>query len=204
VRLLATALGGALFVLYPVAVWLALTRLEARSVGILMILVVVPAMVLRHRRAAGEDLRAALVVPLVVLAVLVVGVVVDDARYLMLTPVLISAGLLVTFAASLRPGAVPTIERFARMQDPELDPPRRAHCRQATWAWVAFFVLNGAFAAALAWRGDAFLWSAYTGGVAYALMGVLFVGEYVVRQARFRRYGRHPVDRLLSRLFPPR
>ena len=52
-----------------------------------------------------------------------------------------------------------------------------------------------------AWVGA---WAMYNGGIAYALMGMMFVGEYLLRQYRFRKYGGGLHDRLLSRIFPPR
>ena len=45
-------------------------------------------------------------------------------------------------------------------------------------------------------------WTVYNGLVAYVLMGLLFVAEYVPRKLRFGRWGDGPVDRLLLRLWP--
>jgi len=53
--------------------------------------------------------------------------------------------------------------------------------------WCAFFVGNGTLAAMLALSGWRTLWAVYTGVVAYALMGVLFGAELLVRRARFPR-----------------
>ena len=100
-------------------------------------------------------------------------------------PVLISAALLVTFSVSLVRG-MPMIERFARMQNPDLPPDHAVHCRQVTWVWCGFFVINGAIAAFLAVRGPLELWTLYSGLIAYVLMGVLFAIEYIVRRFRFR------------------
>ena len=103
----------------------------------------------------------------------------------------------------------PIVERFARMQDPHLaagpdGPAKQRHCRQVTQAWCVFFVLNGLVAGVLAFAAPTRVWAIYSGGVAYALMGAMFAGEYVLRKARFREYGRGPQDWLLRRVFPPR
>ena len=95
--------------------------------------------------------------------------------------------LLVEFGSTLRAGATPMNERFARMQEPELDAAKQRHCRQWTWAWCTFFVLNGGTAAALAILAPMWWWTVYTGGVAYALMGLMFTAEYLMRRARFAR-----------------
>lgn len=205
-RIALTIFNAALAVLYPVAVWWSLTHYSARAVGVIAIAVVVPLLLLRvaltpkERRARREDVIAALRVPMVVLALLFLGVVFDDARFVFVLPVLISLALLTVFGASLK--TVPMIERFARMHEPELTPAKQAHCRQATWVWCGFFVVNAAIAGTLAFTGPALWWAAYAGGIAYALMGLLFVAEYVVRKARFREYGPWPHDRLLALLFP--
>ncbi|MBX3274932.1 MAG: hypothetical protein KF729_32005 [Sandaracinaceae bacterium] len=197
-------LTTALVVTYPVGIWFGLTHFSARTVSLWILAVLVPTAIFRFRRARREDLSAALRIPLVIGLVVLAGALTDDRRCVLAMPVLINLALLVTFAHSLR--GVPVIERFARMQEPEpLAPAQVAHCRQVTWVWIGFFALNGGIAALLASR-EAWvdLWAAYNGGVAYALMGALFAGEYVVRQYRFRKYGSGLHDRLLSRIFPPR
>ncbi len=199
-RVLGAALNLVLAVAYPIAIWVALTRWSARQTGLLVLALVVPALLLRYWHAKREDLLAVLRVPLVVLGVLLLAVVTDQERYFFLIPVLINVALLGTFLGSLR--GVPIIERFARMQEPDLSDPKRRHCRQVTVAWCVFFAINGAVAAALAAAPMAW-WAAYNGGIAYALMGLMFVGEYVLRRYRFREFGRGPVDRLLARVLPP-
>ena len=196
-------LNGTLAGLYPVAVWVGLSYLGTRAVGLLVIAFVVPMLAIRLRRADRASFWAILRIPLAILALVGLGVVLDDARYVLAMPVLINAVLLATFGASLAPGAMPMIERFARMQDPALDAPKAAHCRQFTWVWCAFFVMNGGTAATLALAAPLSWWATYTGLLAYGLMGLLFTLEYVVRKARFREYGPWPHDRALARLFPP-
>lgn len=196
--------NGTLVGLYPVAVWIGLSYLGARAVGLLVIALVIPMLALRLWRAERGAFWAILRIPLTILGLITLGVVLDDARYVLAMPVLVNVVLLVTFGATLAPGGTPMIERFARMQEPELSLAKQRHCREFTWVWCGFFVLNGATAAALALGAPLHVWATYTGLLAYVLMGVLFSVEYVVRKARFREYGPWPHDRALARLFPPR
>ena len=76
------------------------------------------------------------------------------------------------------------------------------YCRSVTLVWCAFFVVNGAAAALLAAFAPRGWWAGYTGVVSYVLVGALFAAEYVVRKARFGRFGRGPVDRLLAHVPP--
>jgi len=200
-RIVATAISVVLAVAYPLAVFWALTHLSARTVGLLGLCVIVPGMLWRFRKARREDLAAVVRVPLLVVALLAAGAVFDDQRFVLAMPVLISLALLVAFAGSLRAEAT-LVERFARAKEGELDEGQVRHCRQVTIAWVIFLALNAGVAAFLALAEMRTAWAVYTGGIAYGLMGLMFAGEYVIRQYRFRRYGRGLHDRLLSRVFP--
>jgi uncharacterized membrane protein/3-hydroxymyristoyl/3-hydroxydecanoyl-(acyl carrier protein) dehydratase len=117
-------------------------------------------------------------------------------------PVLINLALLCVFGASL--ARQPVIERFARVQVEDLSPDEVAYCRRVTQVWCAFFLCNGLIALALALRGNLEWWAAYTGLVAYGLIGLLLAVEYVYRHWRFRRYLGGAFDPILMRCFPPR
>ncbi len=119
-------------------------------------------------------------------ACLVAAAALDAPWALYATPVALNLVLLAVFAASLRPGRTPLVERFARAADPDLPPAGVRHCRQVTWAWVAFFAVNATVTAALA-VVDPALWALHTGLVAYGAMGAMFAGEYVVRRIRMSR-----------------
>jgi len=210
-KIASTVVTAVLVVLYPIAIWIGLTHLGPRVLGLFLVALLVPFALFRFRRASREDLGAALRVPLAILTVVALSVVFDDPRFVLAMPVLINLVLLATFASSLFAERT-IIERFARMhrarlernEDVTLTRAEVAHCRQATWAWCAFFVLNAGVAALLALAAPMVWWAAYTSGIAYALMGALFAAEWVVRQYRFRHYGPGLHDRLLSRILPPR
>jgi uncharacterized membrane protein len=112
----------------------------------------------------------------------------NAALPLKLYPVLINTALGALFAWSL--AKPPTaIERIARLQRPELDAAGVAYTRKVTWVWLVFFVLNGSVAAGTAlWASDA-TWALYNGLLCYGLMGVLFAGEWLVRQRVMTRHG---------------
>ena len=191
-----------LVMLYPIAIWVGLSYFGPRTVGLWIVLLLVPTLALRFRRARREDVLAAVRVPLIVLVVVGSGIVLDDERFVLAMPVVINLALALTFGASL--WSTPIIERFARMQHPEegLDEGQVLHCRQVTRVWVGFFVLNASIAGGLALAAPVSYWATYNGGIAYGAMGLLFALEYIVRAYRFRRYGRGLHDRLLSRIFP--
>lgn len=203
---IAYGLAAASAIAYPLAVYLGITRLGARGAGLMLLVVALPMLIVRLRRAQREATREhlgpLLRVPLTILSLALLSAVTDDARVILAFPVLVNAVLLVSFAGSLR--GVPIVERLARLQDPELSADKRRHCLQVTKVWCAFFVINGGVALYLALAGPIETWALYNGGIAYALMGSLGAIEYIVRKYRFRDYGAGLHDRLLATLMPPR
>ncbi|CAJ0785644.1 hypothetical protein LMG7141_01670 [Ralstonia condita] len=118
-------------------------------------------------------------------------VITNSELVLRLYPALVNAGLLLSFAATLRSG--PTmIEKFARMRMPDLQPRAVRYTRQVTQVWCVFFALNGATAviAALYWSRGA--WALYNGVIAYVLVGALIVAEAAYRHWVIRPHARQP------------
>jgi uncharacterized membrane protein len=104
---------------------------------------------------------------------------------LKLYPVWVNAALLGTFTYSLF--APPSmVERIARTWEPDLPAAAISYTRRVTQAWCIFFALNGAIALATSLWASSAVWSLYNGFIAYALMGLLFAGEYCIRR-RFKR-----------------
>ena len=201
-RVFFAVLNGLLLAAYPVAVYVGLTRFSARGLGLVLAVLLLPGLVSKVRRARREDLLVALRLPLSILSLLALAALFNDARFVFALPVLINLVLLAQFASSLR--GTPLVERFARMQQPDLGAAQVAYCRTVTKVWCGFFVLNALTSAALALWAPLSWWTLYNGLLAYGLMGVLGASEYVVRKFRFREYGSGLHDRVLARVFPPR
>lgn len=200
-KVLAT-LNALLMVGYPLIVYFGLRRFGARGVAVSMLALLLLGLGLRWRTAPRDAIRGVLGAPLIVMALVALSAVLDDPRFVLALPVLINAVLLVQFAHSLR--GTPMVERFARLQDPNLAPARAAYCRTVTVVWCWFFVSNGLVTLYLALYAPVSLWALYTGVLAYLLIGALASGEYLVRKLRFRDYGSRLHDRLIMRVFPPR
>lgn len=178
------AVAALLAIAYPVAVWLGLGRLGARGTGLLLLALLVPLAISRLRGVPRADVRKVLEVPAAIAVLLVIGAVLDDGRFVLAMPVAINLVLLVGFATSLR-GPVSMVERYARMRHPDLSEAQVRYCRGVTVVWCAFFVVNGAIAAVLAVAAPVAWWALYTGLVSYALIGLVFAVEMLVRRWRF-------------------
>lgn len=101
-------------------------------------------------------------------------------------PVLLNGLLLALFGLSLKFGP-PLIERLARLSEPQLPEVAVHYTRVVTQVWAGFFLANGLVVVALNFWAPLSWWTLYTGLIAYALMGLLFAGEWLVRQ-RVRRH----------------
>jgi uncharacterized membrane protein len=177
--------AGLALLAYPALVWLGLRHSSPRFLALLLLAVLLPSVALRLRGARSDGLRGMALLPLVTVAALVPAAVLDERGCVLAVPVAISAVLLVGFAATLRRGSLPMIERFARLQVGELSPDQRAWCRLWTVIWCAFFALNGSAALLLALVAPLAWWTLYNGLLAYGLIGALLATEWLLRRRRF-------------------
>lgn len=184
-RVASRVLGTILLLGYPIAVWVGLSMASNRLVALALLAVLgislLSQLLIRRRQNFREFAFSAMA--LSVLALL--AVLLDDRRFLLSTPALVNATLLMGFGTSLFAGRVPAVERFARMYRKDLSPERVMHCRSVTKVWCLFFLINGLASLALALFAPISVWTIYVGVVSYMLMGALFAGEYTVRKIRF-------------------
>ncbi|MBO9538215.1 hypothetical protein [Herbaspirillum sp.] len=167
-------LGTLLILLYPLLIWSAHGRIEPRMLALLLLAIasvrLLTSRLSRNYRWTG----------LAALALAAPALYWNALLPLKLYPVAISAGMLALFGYSLiKPPSM--IERLARLHDPDLQPFAVAYTRRVTQVWCVFFAVNGSIALATAIWASPAAWSMYTGVIAYAAMGVLFAGEYLVR-----------------------
>jgi uncharacterized membrane protein len=187
---------------YPVLVYLALTSMEPRQVGLVVLGLLALRLAFAARMKLASYTRTFWLPVAVVAGIALVTARFNDPLGLLLAPTLVNLGLLAVFGLSLW-REPPMVERFARLQVDHLSPDEIAYCRTVTGVWCAFFLANGGIALLLALGGNLTLWTLYTGLVSYVLIGVLFALEITYRQWRFRRYEGGVTDPLFRRLFPP-
>ncbi|MCC7517318.1 MAG: hypothetical protein IT470_08275 [Pseudomonadales bacterium] len=165
---------------YPALVYIGLLHFSVQWVGtVITALLVLRLLILRKN--LGSEIKTSLA-PAIILAIgcASIATALNHAGALKLIPVVINLACLSGFAATLyRPPSM--IERFARLQEPELSCEAIAYTRKVTQVWCVFFVLNGAVALYTALFADMKIWTLYNGLIAYLLMGLLFAVEYLVR-----------------------
>lgn len=117
------------------------------------------------------------------------GILVFSPRLLLFAPsVMINAAIAAVFAASLRPGYMPVISIFARLEHDELPPDLARHARLVTWFWALLLAAISIVSLVLAAWAPTEIWSLFANVVSYALIATLFTGEYLYRRLRFRHH----------------
>ena len=158
--------------LYPFAVYFGRDSVTPRHLALLL------GAIWLLRCAFAPPGRRLVCVPAIAFCAVVASI--DTPALLRWYPVLVNAAMLVTFGWSLKFGP-PVVERLARLREPHLPPRAIAYTRKVTQVWVLFFFINGAIAAALTLAAPLAWWTLYNGVIAYVLMAMLFIGEWLMR-----------------------
>jgi len=183
----AKVLLAALTILYPCVVFVGLVYFKTSPR--LLSLCVTVAILSNFLAATGNKnpsgrLPAGKIILAAALGVLVIVILATNSeRVLKFYPVIMNVTLLGTFGATLfRPPSM--ILRFACLQDGKLgdNPAIVRYCVRVTMVWCCFFVFNMGMAFYTALFASSLTWSLYNGLISYILMGILFLGEMVVRR----------------------
>ncbi|WP_033069051.1 hypothetical protein [Thalassospira australica] len=175
---------------YPVVVYFGLSVVSPRVILVIAIAVVMLRAIMffsAHKHGPGA-------IASVVALILILAGYASDILALRFYPVIVSATLALIFTLSLF-SAMPLIERFARIQTPDLDDYGVAYTRILTKIWIGFFFINGLIAFWTALYASIEVWTLYNGLISYVLIAVLFFGEWPVRRILKARHQRHIDDR---------
>lgn len=103
-----------------------------------------------------------------------------SASWMLYYPVLVNSVMLGVFSYSLiKPPSM--IERFARLQDPDLPQAAITYTRKITKIWCGFFMVNGTISM-LSTQLSIEYWTLYNGLISYVLIGALLSGEWLYRK----------------------
>lgn len=186
--------------IYPFAIYFGMLQFGARGVGFVIIILTSPIVVRRARRINSRAIGTLLEAPVIIGGLAIFTVVIDNIAAVLALPVLINAALFVTFARSLHKEQS-IVENFALLLVSNLSAAEITYCRSVTRAWCVFFIANGVIAAVLGIVAPLSWWVIYTGLVSYALIGVFFSVEVLIRFHRFRRTGMPWLDQIFGRFW---
>lgn len=163
-----------LMVFYPFAVAWALSHEKLLWVSILLMI----AGLLRYALQPNR-----LFLPLTVLALLCGGLslLLQNDYGLKFYPVLMSLGACAIFLYTLySPPSM--IERFARLHQPDLPESGVVWTRKVTQVWCIFLFCNALLALITILFFSTKIWAIYNGFISYLLMGMLLLGELILRK----------------------
>ena len=102
-----------------------------------------------------------------------------DTSWFTYYPVIVNILMFTLFASSLWQKES-MVERFARLQEPDLPGYAINYTRTVTKIWCLFFVVNGAISLTTIFI-SLDIWTLYNGLISYLLAGTLFTCEFLVR-----------------------
>jgi hypothetical protein len=110
----------------------------------------------------------------------------------------IYAGLLLTFAVTLRPGREALLTFMARKLHATISEEVRIYTRQVTFAWCAFFAMQLGTSVILFLFAPLVVWSFFANVLDIPLVATMFVGEYLFRIHWLTNPPRHSLSAILS------
>ena len=181
--------------MYPFLIFyfLIIQEVPIRIVSLFMIFLAFLEFIIRRipKRKSDNKLGSNYWNSFILLAIGVLGLIINSTTVLKLSPVLMNIMLLYTFGITLfQPPTI--IYRFAVLADKSIpkslgEKKITAYCYKVTVIWVVFFIINGSIAALTVFSGSYLIWAVYNGGLAYVLAGTLFAGEFIVRKFVHKR-----------------
>lgn len=187
--LVSVALVGVLAA-YPLFVYVGISRFGVGPVAaVLAAACLLRLLVLRSRGGAQPFMKQLVFVCVGGMVLAVASFLAESETAVLYYPVLVNAGLLAVFAASLvTPPSI--VERLARIRDPDLPPRAVAYTRRVTIAWTVFFAVNGGVALYTAAWTPLATWALYNGFIAYFLIAAMFGVELAIRSIVIGKHGR--------------
>lgn len=139
-------------------------------------------LLIRGRRAAWLGLAAFAIVDYALISL-------GSGVYALCAPSIIVPGLVLSvFAPTLLPAREPLITRFARAEGLPLSVQQIAYTRIITWVWTLTVALLLLVTVGLLLAGALEAWSVFANFISYAVLGVLFIGEYLYRRYKFPQH----------------
>lgn len=186
-----SVLVGAALLLYPILVYFGQTHFGPQWIALAVIVVSGLRLAVWRFGSSPPEARAVFGTPQVVSICLGAIVLALASAWsgspdaMLYYPVLVNAILLLLFGSSLVwPPTV--VERIARLRHQTLPVEAVRYLHRVTAVWCLFFVANGAAALYTATRTSFETWALYNGLIAYALIGAMFLGEFLTRQRVMR------------------
>jgi uncharacterized membrane protein len=179
-------LFGALIVLYPVLVFSALVifKLSIRYLSVFIIALAVAYFLVNRHHYKGRHRNLVFISPSILCCIGIICLITKSSLTLKIYPALADLVYLVIMGTSVfipPPVVFYFINMFDKTIKDHIEPGFfEQYCRRAAIVWCVFFVFDGVIALITVFWASDIIWGIYNGGITYALMGLIFVGEYLI------------------------
>jgi len=163
----------AVVILYPFLIFFALQHNFSLNILAFLMLIAFATSFLRSRK------KLILLIGLFLVTTLLFT---NNILFLKLYPICMNIFVCLTFGLSLKGKALLTI--FAEKMGKKLTKEVEIYTRKATCAWTIFMALN-TFISIITLFLPTIYWTIYNGCLSYMLIGLMFLGEYLVRRRTF-------------------
>ncbi|TNF68912.1 MAG: hypothetical protein EP298_05585 [Gammaproteobacteria bacterium] len=176
---------GLLLIAYPFIIYFGLSLFTLRYLIIILGFIFVLRLFLMNwlNQKAQFTLSSMMIILMVVsgLMLCLFALIFDSHYWILLYPFFVNVLLFLIFLYSfIFPPTM--IERFASVIDKQPFPKEAiTYMRKVTLVWMVFFIINGLIAIVTALFTSMKIWTLYNGLIAYILIGLIFIVEYMIR-----------------------
>tara|TARA_R110001583_G_scaffold6499_9_gene32912 strand:+ start:6008 stop:6574 length:567 start_codon:yes stop_codon:yes gene_type:complete len=176
---LLTIVSAIALLAYPFAVYYGLNQWGVSAVAVLLVLLFVLRIFAGNQTRLRELKYIAWMSGFAGITLTLLAFFSKNSSWFTYYPVIVNILMFSLFLASLWQKES-MIERFARLQDPELPEHAVFYTRTVTQVWCVFFIINGIISFSTSFMGMD-IWTLYNGLISYLLAGLLFACELAVR-----------------------
>jgi len=182
-------------IMYPILVFCALVvfKLPIRYLSIGIIIFAIIYSVINSRNYKGKHTAALFISPLILCVIGVLSLCLDDSPvFIKMYPALAALAYLTIMVTSFffpPPLAYYFIDIFDKSIKTKI--PKKLFddfCFKASVVWCVFFFIDGIIAVITVYLGSDLVWGIYNGGITYCIMGLIFVGEFIVLKTIEKKY----------------
>jgi uncharacterized membrane protein len=186
---------GLIAIMYPLLVFCALVvfKLPIRYLSIGIIIFAIVYSVINSRNYRGKHTAALFISPLILCVIGVISLCLDDSPVLIkMYPALADLAYMTIMVTSFffpPPLAYYFIDIFDKTIKTKI--PKKtfdSYCLKASVVWCVFFAIDAIIAVLTTYRGSELIWGIYNGGITYCIMGLIFVGEFIVLKIVVKKF----------------
>jgi uncharacterized membrane protein len=169
-------------------------KLPIRYLSIGIIIFAIAYSVINGRNYRGKHTAALFISPVILCAIGAVSLILDDYSPIVirLYPALADFAYLTIMATSFLippPLAYYFIDIFDKSMKTII--PKEIfdrYCFKASLIWCVFFILDGIVALITVFHGSDIIWGIYNGGITYIIMGLIFIGEFIILKKKKKKF----------------